>query len=150
MTLIKERTVFSLERAPNMNKTVTVKQEIISGWSSTRRQFDWLTVSRNVTLINNSRSNSEGSSFGTPVYRNMNLGAEELNWVESSFRNWQLQNNGKKGIRLCQGDVICDLKWQWDNYKSVARIRLVKTAKPSACVMVNCKVCKSAIALYFL
>jgi hypothetical protein len=32
--------------------------------------------------------------------------------------------------------------------KSVARIRLAKTEKPSACVTVNCKVCISAIALY--
>jgi hypothetical protein len=31
--------------------------------------------------------------------------------------------------------------------KSVARIRLAKTEKPSACVMVNCKVCRSVIAL---
>jgi hypothetical protein len=40
----------------------------------------------------------------------MSLGAEELNCL----RNWQLQNKGKKGIRLCQEDFMCDLKWQWD------------------------------------
>jgi hypothetical protein len=33
-------------------------------------------------------------------------------------------------------------------FNSVTRIRLVKTENPSACVTVNCKLCKSAIALY--
>jgi hypothetical protein len=31
--------------------------------------------------------------------------------------------------------------------KSVARLRLMKTEDPSVCVTVNCKVCRSAIAL---
>jgi hypothetical protein len=34
--------------------------------------------------------------------------------------------------------------------KTVARIRLVKTLNPSGCVTVKCKVCRSAIALYYL
>jgi hypothetical protein len=33
---------------------------------------------------------------------------------------------------------------------SVARIRLVKNENPSVCVTVNCEVCRSAIALYYL
>jgi hypothetical protein len=81
------------------------------------------------------------SSFETPACQNMSLGAEELNWVD---------NNCKKWIRLWKEDFMCDLKSQWDGYKSVARIRLVKTVDPSVCVTVNCKVCRQAIALYCL
>jgi hypothetical protein len=61
--------------------------------------------------------------------------------------SWQLQNNGWIGIRLCQEDFMCTLKLERDCYKSVARIRLMKTEKPNACVTVNCKVCRIAIAL---
>jgi hypothetical protein len=32
--------------------------------------------------------------------------------------------------------------------RSVARRRLMETENPSACATVNCKLCKSAIALY--
>jgi hypothetical protein len=75
---------------------------------------------------------------------------QQRNWIESSLRNWQLQNNGKKGISLWKEDSIYDLKRQWYCYKSVARIRLVKTEKPIACVTVNREMCKSAITLYCL
>jgi hypothetical protein len=43
-----------------------------------------------------------------------------------------------------------DLKLQRDGYKSVARIRLVKTENFNTCVTVNCKMCRSAIGLYYL
>jgi hypothetical protein len=73
---------------------------------------------------------------------------EQRNWIESSLRDWQLQNNGTKGIRLWKEDFMCNLKWQWDFfYKSVDRILLVKTEKLSACVTLNWKVCIIAIEL---
>jgi hypothetical protein len=62
--------------------------------------------------------------------------------------SWQLQNSGKKGIRVCKKDFMCGLKWQWDCDNSVARIRLVNTENPSACATMNYKACRSAIALY--
>jgi hypothetical protein len=69
--------------------------------------------------------------------------------MDSSLRNWQSQNKGKRGIKRCKEDFKYGLKCQWDCYKSVARIRLVKTENPIACVTVNCKVCRSAIAFYY-
>jgi hypothetical protein len=43
----------------------------------------------------------------------------------SGVGSWQ--NNGKKGIRLCKEDFMCDLKLQWDCYESVAGKRLVES-----------------------
>jgi hypothetical protein len=48
-----------------------------------------------------------------------------------------LIRNGKKESRLCKEDFICDLKWQWDCYQSVAWIRLTKTKNICECVTVN-------------
>jgi hypothetical protein len=45
----------------------------------------------------------EESRFGTPACQDMSLGAKELNWVDK---------NGKKGIRRCKVDFMCDSKWQ--------------------------------------
>jgi hypothetical protein len=53
-------------------------------------------------------------------------------------------------IRLWKEDCMCDLKLQWNYYKSVARIRLVKAEKPSACATVNWEVCRITVALYCL
>jgi hypothetical protein len=92
----------------------------------------------------------KGSVESTWVSRRHSAGiwaSEQRNWIESSLRNWQLQMNGKKGIRLWKEDFMGDFKLQWDCDKSVARIRLVKAENPSACVTVNSKVCRSAIAL---
>jgi hypothetical protein len=50
---------------------------------------------------------------------------------------------------LWKEDFMCDLKWQWDCYKSIAKIQLVKT-NPSAYVMVNWEECRIAIALYYM
>jgi hypothetical protein len=61
-------------------------------------------------------------------------------WVSQVFGIGNCRN-GKKGIRLCQEDFTCDLKWQWDCDKSVARIRLVKAENPNVCVT-NWKVCR--------
>jgi hypothetical protein len=44
-----------------------------------------------------------------------------------------IENNGKKGIRLCKEDFMCDLKLQWDCHESIARIQLVKTEDTSGC-----------------
>jgi hypothetical protein len=53
----------------------------------------------------------------------------------------RLRRNDKKWIRLWQEHFMYDLKLQWDGYKSVAGIRLVKTENRSACVTVNCIKC---------
>jgi hypothetical protein len=50
----------------------------------------------------------------------------------------------------CEKKTPCSILSVSETDKPVARIRLVKTEDPSACVTVNCKLCKSAIALYCL
>jgi hypothetical protein len=85
-------------------------------------------------------------------------GTKKIAWrVQNSIRNrtglssWDgsrrwLRRNGKKGIRLGQEDFKCWRKSEWDCYKSVAMIRLVKAENSSACVTVNWKVRRLAIA----
>jgi hypothetical protein len=78
------------------------------------------------------------SSFETPVDHDMSLGAEELSWAES----WELAivEYWQERIRRHKEDFMCNLKWQWECYESVAKIWLVKTDDPRACITVNCKV----------
>jgi hypothetical protein len=49
------------------------------------------------------------SSFETPACRDVDLGTEELNWV-------QLQNNSKNGIRRCKEDFVCVI---WSDSETV-------------------------------
>jgi hypothetical protein len=42
---------------------------------------------------------------------------EQRNWIESSLRNWQLQNNDMKQIMLWKKKTSCVLKWQWVCYE---------------------------------
>jgi hypothetical protein len=53
-----------------------------------------------------------------------------------------LRRDGKKVIRLCKDDFMCTVVSETDIItvlKSVARIRLVKTDKPSVCVCVRAR-----------
>jgi hypothetical protein len=91
-------------------------------------------------------------SFETPGCQNMSLGAEKLNWgiriIECSsveLVGWLWRED-----LACNFKTSCMLQLQWDCYKSVARIRLVKTEDTYMRVTVNCKICRSVIALYCL
>jgi fructosamine-3-kinase len=59
----------------------------------------WSVQSGYKEVFSSTENNRVESSFETPACRDMSLGAEEL--------SWQLQKNGKKGIRRCKKDVMC-------------------------------------------
>jgi hypothetical protein len=66
----------------------------------------------------------------------------ELSWVLDlavAAENWDSQQSRRLRIMAwkeldCAKKTSCVLQWQWDCYKSIARIRLVKTENPSVCV----------------
>jgi hypothetical protein len=123
--------VTSISRQQRGKHASSKIQAVFSAWSvqSSYKNFSGVKSSRVSSQEVKSRvSRRQPAGIWAGVQRN---------WIESSVRNWQLQNNGKKGIRLCKEDSMCDLNLQWDSYKSVARIRLMKTEKPSECVTVN-------------
>jgi hypothetical protein len=70
------------------------------------------------------------------------------------FRSWGIELSRVFGTGRCRimsrKELCCEKKWQWDCYKSVARIRLVRTGNPGACVTMNCNVYISVTALYCL
>jgi hypothetical protein len=78
---------------------------------------------------------------------------------DASLPGYELGSRGNElnrvfGIRCCRirarKELGCEKKWQWNCYKSVTRIRLVKTKNPSACATEKCKIRTSVIALYCL
>jgi hypothetical protein len=51
---------------------------------------------------------------------------------------------------VLQYRTVVTVKWQWLYYKPIARIRLVKPENHSAYATMNCNMCRSTIALYYL
>jgi hypothetical protein len=76
---------------PNHRKTVFSSWSVQNGY---KEEFRWLKW-------------AEFRDASLPGYEAGSRGIE---------LSWQLQNNGKKGIRLWKEDFMCDLKWQWDCY----------------------------------
>jgi hypothetical protein len=89
--------------------------------------------------------------FETPACQNMSLGAEELNWGTEGFsrdgssRSSKRDGKKKKKEFGCAMKTSCVLQLQWGWYNYCVEIRCQDTT--SECLTVNCKVCRSAIAL---
>jgi hypothetical protein len=156
----KGRPILSSERAPHKKKDRNCQtiiniwswapngarlQDLLTDWPSVAMWlWLWLDATEHTTVVT-----SEGSSFGMPACWDISFGAAGDRIQIVGGRRWLIRD-GKKEIRVWQGDFMCDLKLEWNCNKSVAKIRLMKTEEPSACVTVKWKVCKSAIALYRL
>jgi hypothetical protein len=89
------------------------------------------------------QSNSEASSCrSTEEYKKSLVEREwEFSQLSVAYSHEKLVAEEKLEVSLWKL-IVC--------FNSVTRTRLVKTGSPSAYVTVNCKLCKSAIALYFL
>jgi hypothetical protein len=90
--------VNSVARQRRCQHAFPTLEKLFSAWSvqsAYKEEFSWEELSR-VSRRQPARIRASG----------------QRDWIESSLRNWQLQNNGKKGIRRCKEDFICDLKWR--------------------------------------
>jgi hypothetical protein len=89
---------------------------------------------------------------------------EQINWIaELRHQNYWVQFSWKLKVRLWREDFMCavlqsylECVIQWDYYSSCVKIRCQETAsgdcnrlRTLVGVTVNCKVWKSAIALYY-
>jgi hypothetical protein len=54
-------------------------------------------IKQHRTVVGSEESNFEAPAAGI-------CALDQRNRIESSLRNWQLQNNGKKGVRLSKED----------------------------------------------
>jgi hypothetical protein len=116
-------------------------------WDSKRQNFSW--GPPRGYIKRSFKGAASCQKFREFSWRRVHL-SELLSRIGSSSGDGSLRwlrRNDKKGNGLWQEDFICDMNWQLDSYKSVARIRLKKIENPNVCATVNCKVCRSALAL---
>jgi hypothetical protein len=135
------------------NRTSTAGQRISKEAFSTIDRLCFLRGPRR-RLIKGQRR-----SFELVIKSWESLVEEEFIWVSCQELDWRsgdgslrwLRRNEKKWTRLWKEDFMAYVIRSYsETYKSVARIWLVKTENPTACVTANCKVCRSTVALYCL